>query len=152
MLLGGLYTWVPFQKKCAPLGMGRRLQIGFKKTSPRLEWAGPTFWCPFQCHMDCHVGQMNAWVESLYKVLRPNLRNLCYAIGQFCQFFGTGRRCEAALRKELTYNGKLQGYRDRCCQASSSVGGGSVLKFLFLALLPSFPCARVRVRNHKSRS
>ena len=25
------------------------------------------------------------------------LRNLCYAIGQFCRFFGMGHRCKAAL-------------------------------------------------------
>ena len=71
------------KEKCVPLGMGRRLQVGSKKTLPQLEWAGPTFWCPFHCHIDCHVGQMDAWIEPLYKVLRPNLQNLCYAIGQF---------------------------------------------------------------------
>ena len=47
--------------------------------------------------MDCHVGQMDAWVEPLNKVLRPNLQNLCYTIDQFCRFFGTGCKCKAAL-------------------------------------------------------
>ena len=93
----GGFTHGSCPKKSVPLGMGRRLQVGSKKTSPWLEWASPTFWCSFQCHIDCHVGQMDAWVEPLYKVLCCNLQNLCYAIGQVCRFFGTRRKCKAAL-------------------------------------------------------
>lgn len=31
-------------------------KLGPKKTSSRLEWSGPTFWCTFHCHIDYHVG------------------------------------------------------------------------------------------------
>ena len=73
MLRRALHTG-PISKKCVPFGIGPRLQVGFKITSSWLEWVGPNFWCPFHYHIDCHVGQMEVWAESLYKVFWPNLQ------------------------------------------------------------------------------